>query len=273
MKINITNWLYESFVGRLLLKKLIEPKWSILMGKFMDSGLSVFLIKPFIYKNNIDLTDFEIENWKSFNDFFTRNIKSDARPIAKDSRAFVAPCDGLLTVYDSSSPLKIKGVTYTLSELLGDGKLAEKFKDGKCLIYRLTPTHYHRYCYLDDGIKSKNRFIQGVLHTVQPIALKNEKVFKVNSREYSLLRTDNFGDIIQMEVGALFVGRIVNYHEKHTFHRGEEKGRFEFGGSTIVVLTKKDAVNISEDILNSNEEYPVKLGQIVGYKKENTNEG
>ncbi|MGN1317512.1 MAG: phosphatidylserine decarboxylase, partial [Lachnospirales bacterium] len=234
--------------------------------KFMDSGLSVSLIKPFIYKNNIDLNDFKIENWKSFNEFFTRRIKPQSRPIDTNRFSFIAPCDGLLTVYNSSEPLLIKGVKYSLLELLKDKKLAEEYKDGKCLIYRLTPSHYHRYCYIDKGIKSKNRFIPGILHTVQPIGLENAKVFKVNSREYTLLRTVNFGDIIQMEVGALFVGRIVNYHEKHKFLRGEEKGRFEFGGSTIVVLTKKNAVEILPEILECNGEYSVKMGQAVGFK-------
>lgn len=268
MGFDITKWLYKSVTGRIILKKLIQPKWSVLMGKFMDSGLSVLLIKPFIYKNNIDLKDFKIEKWKSFNDFFIRKIKPDARPVDMDKNSFIAPCDGLLTVYDSSQPLVVKGVKYSLKELLRDRNLAEKFENGKCLVYRLTPSHYHRYCYIDNGIKSRNRFIQGVLHTVQPIGLENAKVFKINSREYSLLRTENFGDIIQMEVGALFVGRILNYHQKHRFKRGEEKGRFEFGGSTIVVLTKKDEVEILPEILNSKSEYPVKMGQIVGYKGE-----
>lgn len=267
MSIDITKWLYTSVTGRRLLKKLIEPKWSILMGRFMDSCLSKSLIKPFVYKNNIDLSDFKIENWRSFNQFFTRNIKPDRRPVDTDKNAFVAPCDGLLTVYDPDEALEIKGVKYSLAELLKNKRLAQGFKGGKCLVYRLTPTHYHRYCYIDDGVKTKNVFIPGVLHTVQPIGLKYARVFKINARAYTLLHTQNFGDVVQIEVGALFVGRILNYHNKHQFHRGEEKGRFEFGGSTIVVLVKKDIVDINDKILNFDGEYPVKMGQRVGYKK------
>lgn len=263
---DITKWLYTSVAGRIILKNIIQPKWSMLMGKFMDSGLSVFMIKPFIYKNKIDMSDFEKEKWKSFNQFFTRKIKDGKRPIDSNNDSLIAPCDGLLTVYDSNSPLEIKGVKYNLFELLHDKKLAKKYIGGKCLVYRLTPSHYHRYCYIDDGIKSTNRFIPGVLHTVQPIGLENADVFRINAREYCLLRTKNFGDIIQMEVGALFVGRICNYHQKHKFVRGEEKGRFEFGGSTIVVLTKPNSVDIIPDILNCKGEYPVKMGQVVGYK-------
>ncbi len=264
---NITEFLYTTVTGRKFLKKLIEPKWSVLMGRFMDSSLSKPLIKPFINKNNIDLSDFKIENWKSFNEFFTRKIKKGKRPINMESNAFIAPCDGLLTVYDTDESLEIKGVKYSLEELLRSERLAQEFKGGKCLVYRLTPTHYHRYCYIDDGIKTRNAFIPGVLHTVQPIGLKNASVFKENCREYTLLRTSSFGDVVQMEVGAMFVGRIVNYHNRCRFHRGQEKGRFEFGGSTIVVLVKENAVNINDEILNCNDEYPVKMGQCVGYKK------
>lgn len=266
MNIDVTKWLYTTVTGRTLLKKLIEPKWSVLMGKFMDSSLSKFMIKLFIYKNNIDLSDYKNENWNSFNDFFTRKIKEGRRSINIDKNAFIAPCDGLLTVYDTDDALEIKGVKYSLSELLRNKRLAKKFEGGKCLVYRLTPTHYHRYCYLDDGVKTKNVFIPGLLHTVQPIGLKYARVFKVNAREYTLMRTENFGDILQMEVGALFVGRIVNYHNKHKFYRGEEKGRFEFGGSTIVVLVKKDVTAINNEILNFDGEYPVKMGQTIGYK-------
>lgn len=266
MSFDITKWLYTTVTGRKILKKLIQPVWSELMGKFMDSSLSKFIIKPFIIKNHIDLSDYKIEKWRSFNEFFTRNIKEGKRIVDSDKNAFIAPCDGLLSVYNTDEPLEIKGVKYSLSELLNNKKLAEKFEGGKCLIYRLTPTHYHRYCYLDNGVKTRNVFIPGVLHTVQPIGLKYAKVFKVNAREYTFMRTENFGDIVQIEIGALFVGRIVNYHNKHKFYRGEEKGRFEFGGSTIVVLTQKDTVNINEDILNCENEYPVKMGERVGYK-------
>lgn len=267
MKFNITRWLYTSSSGRKLLNKIIEPKWSVLMGKFMDSGLSVFLIKPFISKNNIDLNDYKIKKWKSFNEFFTRELKPYARPVENDKDSFISPCDGLLTVYDTDERFNIKGYDYTLKELLKGDAIADEFIGGKCLVYRLTPSHYHRYCYIDDGFKEENVFINGVLHTVQPIGLENTEVFNENSREYTVLHTENFDDIVQIEVGAMFVGRIVNYHNEYTFKRGEEKGKFEFGGSTIVVLVKKNTVEIFDEILRSKDEYAVKMGQAVGYKR------
>jgi phosphatidylserine decarboxylase len=102
------------------------------------------------------------------------------------------------------------------------------YDGGLCLVFRLTPADYHRYIYPDNGCKTKNTKIAGKLHTVKPIALGKVPVFTTNSREYSILRTENFDDIVFMEVGAMMVGRICNYHEEHAFSRGEEKGKFEF---------------------------------------------
>ena len=85
--------------------------------------------------------------------------------------------------------------------------------------------------------------------------------------EYTVLETENFGTVVQVEVGAMMVGRIVNHHGTHSFQRGEEKGMFEFGGSTTVLLVKKDQLKVDQDILeNSKEniETVVKLGEKIG---------
>ena len=126
---------------------------------------------------------------------------------------------------------------------------------------------YHRYCYIDNGTKTDNTFIAGELHTVNPIALERYNIYKRNCREYTVLHTENFGDVVQIEVGAMMVGRIVNNHGEASFVRGEEKGRFEFGGSTIVMLFGRDSISVDHDILcNSAEgiETVVKLGEKIG---------
>ena len=122
---------------------------------------------------------------------------------------------------------------------------------------------------MDNGRLIKSRKINGILHTVGPIAFKRYKVFKENQREYSLLDTENFGEVIQMEVGALMVGKIVN-HDIKTFVRGQEKGYFLFGGSTVVLLLKKDVVEIDSDIVLNSKlgiETKVKLGEVIGRRK------
>lgn len=260
------TYLYHTRLGRYILKILTWPALSKSVGRFLDSKASCRLIPWFIRKNQLDLGDYRPESWSSFNAFFTRGLKPGKRPIDRDSSAFIAPCDGLLSVYSirSDQILPIKNSYYTIASLLQSRKLAEHFAGGQCLIFRLTPSHYHRYCYPDSGRKSSNRVIPGVLHTVQPIATDACMVYQMNSREYTLLHTEHFGGMVFMEVGAMLVGRIRNYHQAGTFRRGQEKGRFEFGGSTIVVLLEKDASVLQEEILTASanhQEYPVRMGQ------------
>ena len=142
---------------------------------------------------------------------------------------------------------------YSIDSLV-EKRILEDYIDGYALVFRLTTDNYHRYCYVDSGSKGINYQINGVLHTVQPISLKKYNFFKTNGREYTILNTNNFGKIIEVEVGALGIGRIVNHHEVHTFKKGEEKGYFEFGGSTIVLLVKKNTIVIDEDILENSKE-------------------
>ena len=138
------------------------------------------------------------------------------------------------------------------------------------LIFRLEATDYHRYIYIDNGSKEKNVFVPGILNTVRPIVLKHFNIYKQNSREYTIMHTDNFDDVIQIEVGAIMVGKINNKHEEYTFKKGEEKGMFEFGGSTIVLMIKKDIVDLDNDIIkNSSDgfETKVSVGESIGKRK------
>ena len=128
--------------------------------------------------------------------------------------------------------------------------------------------HYHRYCYVDSGKKSRNIFIPGKLHTVRPIALRKVPVFTENSREYTLIRTAEFGTLVQMEVGAMLVGRIVNHEGKGRAVRGREKGYFQYGGSTIILLAEPDQIKLREDVLKNSslgQETAIKMGEMIGH--------
>ena len=145
-----------------------------------------------------------------------------------------------------------------------------EYKDGYALVFRLSTDNYHRYCYIDSGSKTDNYYIKGVFHTVQPISLKNYNFYKTNSREWTVLNTKNFGKVIDIDIGALGVGRIKNNHKDYEFKKGEEKGYFEFGGSTIVLLVKKNIINIDKDIMENsleNIETIVKYGEGIGKSK------
>lgn len=262
--------LYGNFFGRCVLKILTMPFISKAAGAFMDSPLSVPFIKPFIRKNNISMAEYEKADYKSFNEFFTRRIKPENRPVSQNPAELISPCDSKLTVYEinENSLFSIKNSLYSVEDLLKNKPLAEKYKGGYCMIFRLCVDDYHRYCYVDNGIKGGNKFIEGELHTVNPIALKHYNIYKRNSREYTILRTENFGDVVQVEVGAMLVGKISNRHGRHKFRRGEEKGMFQFGGSTIVLLLEKGRIALDGDILENSAkgiETPVRFGETIGF--------
>lgn len=260
------HFLYHTIVGRIILRILIARWVSRLCGAFLDSPLSKPLIKKFVKNSGIDLSQFESDNFTCFNDCFCRRIKEGLRPLPKDEKAFFAPCDGLLSAYhiknDMIIPVKQSG--YTLDSLLQNQDLAAKYQDGVCLIFRLCVNHYHRYCYPATGTKSENVFIKGKFHTVRPIALEAFPVFAQNCREYTTIETQDFGQILQMEVGAMLVGKIHNHHGIAKVERGQEKGMFLYGGSTIIVLLEKDKIQISEHFFEATakgEETPVVMGE------------
>ena len=264
--------LYGSVCGRAALRLLTAPAVSRAAGRFMDSRLSKPFINPFIKKSGIDMSDYNMYDFRSYNDFFTRTIRPGKRPADTDHSHLISPCDSKLTAYriSDSSIFCIKNSMYRVSDLLMSPRLAEHYSGGYCLIFRLEVDDYHRYIYIDDGKKSRNIRIGGELHTVNPIALSHYNIYKRNAREFTIMRTENFGDVIQVEVGAMFVGRIVNHHGKSRITRGAEKGYFEFGGSTIVLLIERDRVVIDDDILQNSAngcETVVKCGEKIGNKR------
>ncbi len=268
----LLRFIYQNFFGRMILSILIKPVVSKLAGCFLSTSLSCKLIPWFIKKNNIDMEDYPKVEYKSFNDFFTRHIKMSTRSVDMRNDHFISPCDAKLSIYkiDEKSLFHIKGSMYSVASLLKSDILAQKYQGGYCLIFRLSVDDYHRYCYIDDGRKSKNIFIPGKLHTVQPIAIEKVNIFKENSREYTVCYTDHFDEVIYVEVGAMLVGKIANRHQEYHFVRGEEKGHFEFGGSTIVLLVKKNQVEFDEEIIQNTDhgfETKVKLGEKIGNKK------
>ena len=263
--------LYKTKLGRRFAAFMAKPCISRAAGRLMDSRLSALFIRPFVKKNGIDLSEALPVKYTSFNRFFTRKLKEGARPVIMDENALASPCDGLLTVYPVTSDgiFTVKGTPYTMETLLEDQSLADSFLGGTVLIFRLTPSHYHRYAFPDKGEIVSSRRIGGIFHTVRPEALKALPVFKTNTREYTILNTASFGRVLFMEVGATMVGRIKNTKTEGAFERGEEKGMFEFGGSTIILALEKDAFIPKDEFVSNtlkDTETPVRLGECVGLK-------
>ena len=262
------RFLYHTRLGRLLLKPLCARPLSRLCGRFLDSTLSKPLIAPFVRKNGIRLEDFFSDNFRCFNDCFSRRIRPELRPVDPSPDALVAPCDGLLSVYpiQKDTVIPAKQSMYTINDLLGGDPAAARFEGGTCLVFRLCVNHYHRYCYPDGGRPLRRGFIPGELHTVRPIALEQLPVFVRNCREYALLETDHLGTVAQIEVGAMLVGKIANHPAPERFERGDEKGMFLYGGSTVILLIEPGRIHIPKEafVLSAEErEIPVCMGERI----------
>ena len=259
---------YGTAFGRFLAKTILCRKWvSNVYAAWQKSSLSRGKVKKFMKQYGITIDDCVEDSYPNFNAFFTRQRKPQKDETPKNALDAVADSKLLSLPIEENSRFEIKGVPYTLEELLESRKLAEKFAGGLCLIFRLAPTDYHRYAYPDSGTQEDTVKIPGVLHTVNPIA-GTMKVYRRNTRQYQVLHTEHFGDLLQMEVGAMLVGKIINHNEgPGTFEKLQEKGYFEYGGSTVILLCEKDRVRISSDIWEHSQkgiETRVTLGDQIG---------
>ena len=262
------TFLYDTTPGRFLLRGLIRPWFSRLGGRVLSTRLSALAVRPYIRANHIDMSDCPREKFVSFNDFFTRTLPPSARPVDSDPAAFISPCDGKLTVWpiEADGRFPVKGTEYTLSRLLGDEALARKFQGGLLWLFRLSPEDYHRYIWMADGTAHEAVRIPGLYHTVKPLERGQQPVYHENTREYCLLETA-FGTVVMMEVGAMLVGKIENRPPVNPVARGQEKGNFAFGGSTIILITAPGAAEPLPDITAASrqgEETPVRQGEKVG---------
>lgn len=262
-------FLCSSPFGRFLYNLTLFLQVPRIMGAFLRSPLSKFFIKGFVKKNNIDMSAFAGVKFKSFNDFFTR--KDNSRKPELSPETLISPCDSALSVFniEENSTFKIKGFDYTLKDFFETDEFDKTFSGGNALIFRLAATDYHRYCYIDSGSLEKNHFLKGKLYSVQPVCCRTFKVYTKNRRSWTILHTQNFGDVAQVEVGAFSVGGIKNHHENYSFSKGEEKGYFDLHGSTIVMLFRKNTIKLDEEILAqtaNGKETIVKYGQPIGKK-------
>lgn len=268
------KYCYCTRLGKPARSIMTKPFITALMGAYMDTRLSAKRIEGFVRHNGIDMNEYVECGYRCFNDFFTRSIKPEARPINYTPDVLISPCDGYMSAYriSSDSVFSIKDSYYNVEDLVGGSEIAAEYLNGTCLVLRLGVENYHRYCYIDDGFKSRNYHIPGRYHPVQPIVVRKHPVFIQNTREYTVLYTKNFGVVTQIEVGACLVGRICNHHEAGVIRRGEEKGYFSFGGSTIVLLFKEGAVDIPQEVFDATSEGKeaiIKYGEAIGRKAGN----
>ena len=261
------QFLYKTVPGRAILKAILVCHLDKPFAALLRTPLSKPYIARFVKNHGIELSDAEVKSFRTFQEFFSRfreNVNIDLTP-----EHLISPCDGWLSVYpiQEDSRLLVKGAQYSFRDLFQTSRLTERFQGGTCLIFRLCPTDYHRYIYIDNGKQGENHYIKGKLHSVQPIACETVPVYHLNRRTWCLMETERFGSVIQMEVGALVVGGIVNNDENCRFLKGMEKGRFELRGSTIMLLFQKDTVSLLPEIekaLSKEPEVRVEQGMQIG---------
>lgn len=267
---NFLRTLYTTAAGRVVLGFINSGGFSKLTRILLDNPLSVLAIDPFIKHNGISLCDYVPARYVSFNDFFIREILPGKRPVEADADSIVSPADGKISVcrIGKKTRFTIKNSEYTVYSLLRDRKLADKFKNGWFVLVRLSVDDFHHYIYSVSGVKSKDRRLKGFYHSVNPVVSDYVRVYKENSRNYSVITAQNGETVIQMEVGAMGVGKICNRcPEESDVKKGERKGHFEFGGSSVILLFQDGGFVPDRDlVINSDEGYEtkVKMGEKIG---------
>ena len=269
----LLRFLYDNPFGKTALLPLAKRKFiSDYYGRKMYQPSSTKKIESFVKQLNIDLSESQksLSEFTSFNDFFYRKLKPNARPIED---GFVAPGDGKLLAFENISDVAhffVKGRKFTLSAFLNDVHLDETYKNASLIILRLAPNDYHRFHFPYAGVPSEITQIKGSYFSVSPIALANNfaKVFCENKREFCTLKTKDKGSVLIAPVGATMVGSILETYTPHKdVNKGDEMGYFAFGGSTIVLLVDKDKITIDADILENTKnrrETFVKMGEKIG---------
>lgn len=254
---------YGNPTGVALTTRFLVNRWlSNIYGAYNDSGLSQHKIEEFAKMLGIDLSECEkdISEYQSFNEFFARRLKADARPLPQNDKAFASPGDGRLLVFqniDESVLSYVKWAPIKLFDLFNKNNvLAERYTGGTCGVLRLCPADYHRFHFPADGKVGVTKTVPGVLHSVNPYALENKiPVYSQNKRTLCTLDSKQFGKILLMEVGAMFVGSIVQTYRSATeVKRGDEKGYFKFGGSTCIFFVEKGRMQFDQDLVQKSSE-------------------
>lgn len=248
---------YGSPLGLCLTRAALSRRpFSVLFGLLKQLPGSAREIAPFIERHGIPVEELERPPgaYRSFADFFTRRLRPGARPVDPDPGRLISPADGRLLVYrlEGDQVLPVKGRPYRPAELLRDERLAADYRDGDCLVLRLAPADYHRFCYLDGGRHGPVRPVSGRLHSVHPLALATGlAILTENQRRVTVLQTEGFGPVVQVDVGAMIAGRMVHHQPRGgPCERGQEMGYFQLGGSTIVLLLQAGRAQIDEEIVH-----------------------
>lgn len=243
-------------------------------GAYNDSAVSKHKIEDFVQALGIDVSECskDLVEYVSFNDFFARKLRPDAREVTTSEKGIASPGDGRLLVFpkiDETTLTYVKWAPIPLFELFNKNEdLAAKFRNGACAVLRLCPSDYHRFHFPVAGKVGITKTVPGLLHSVSPYALEQGlPVYCMNKRTLCELKSNELGTVLIMEIGALFVGSIVQTYRAGTqVKRGDEKGYFKFGGSTCVLFFEDKSIQFDEDLIANSArglETLVKMGEKI----------
>jgi phosphatidylserine decarboxylase len=249
------------------------PFFSRFYGFLQKRPSSRAKIKPFIQTYGIDTSEFESQDFRSFNDFFIRKLKPSSRPIVANPNVAVMPADGRYLVYPQFEQFSVKGQSFDLAEFLNDSFYARRFRTGSLVIARLCPIDYHRFHFPCDGTASPARLINGPLYSVNPLALRKRlAILSENKRMITEIESELFGTILYVEIGATAVGTIQQtFNPEEKVSKGQEKGFFQFGGSCLALLFEENRIVFDADLIANTQrgfETLAKFGESLGIAKE-----
>ncbi len=247
------QWLYGPRGGFFRECFCKNPLVSRFVGLWQKRAGSKKKIAPFIAAYDVRSEDFE-DGYHSFNDFFIRKLKKGVRPIA--NAAVVAPADGRYFFFEKVGHFPVKGISFTAEALIG-----KPVRAGGMAVARLCPSDYHRFHFPVDGMAQAARLIEGPLYSVNPVAMRTmPQILATNKRMVTEIDTDR-GKVWMVEVGATCVGSMVQTFKPGPVMRGDEKGYFSFGGSSIVLLFEQ--VSFAPDLVDQPFEIYCQMGEAL----------
>jgi len=269
------RWILFNPFGQVALHAVAKRAWfSRWYGWRMSCTGSASRVKPFIEQYKIAEAEHvkAADEFTSFNDFFYRKLKPEARPVDDATDSVVFPADGRHLGFAKASEVEgvfVKGQKFDLKRLLGDSDLAARFADGAAVFSRLCPVDYHRFHFPVAGVPGNARLINGQLYSVNPLALRDRlAILWENKRFVTEIETDELGKVLVLEIGATNVGSVnLTYVPTRAVKKGEEKGYFAFGGSATFTIFEPGRVKLADDLLEQSaqqRELYAKVGDYMG---------
>ncbi|SDY47912.1 archaetidylserine decarboxylase [Tindallia californiensis] len=273
------RWAYETKLGRIAVEMLGKTKaMSCLCGFIQKRRFTRKKIAPFVEAMKIDMTEAILEKpeeYSDFNDFFVRQLKPGSRIVNPDPLRLVSPSDGRILVYPSLEAdqlIQVKGKKNSIKSLLGNNELSRYYSGGSAAVIRLAPCDYHRFHFPVNGVPKEAKLIKGYYYSVNPYALnKTDEVYSRNKRMMTEIHIAGKEKIVMIEVGATMVGSIVQTYYPHMpVNKGSEKGYFQFGGSTVILLTRSNVIEWDRDLIQNTQggyETLIKMGEAIAFLK------